>query len=90
MAVAPCRAGREPVRRSRRLTPGCVGKRAQVRRASIVCVNLRLSILEGSPLSDAWTTKPFLQTCGFDDNWWVGTAKVPVVFCSFTTDDRVR
>lgn len=51
-------------------------------------MNLRLSILEGAPLSDNWTTKPFMQTRGFNDDWWVGTAKRPVVFCSFTTDHQ--
>jgi hypothetical protein len=49
-------------------------------------VNLRLSILEGASLSFNRTTKPFMQTCGFNDDWWVGTAKRPVVFCSITTD----
>lgn len=50
-------------------------------------MNLRLARLEGAPLRDEWTTKPFTQNPGFNDRWWLGDAKGPLIFCSFTTDD---
>ncbi len=51
-------------------------------------MNLRLAVLEGAPLPDEWTTKPFMKNPGFNDSWWLGNAKGPLVFCSFTTDDH--
>jgi len=51
-------------------------------------VNLTLTILEGAPLYGERVTKPFTPNPGFNDEWWLGDEKSPLVFCSFTTDAR--
>lgn len=57
-------------------------------RVSMVRVNLKLRLLEGAPLADEWTTRPFMQDAGFNESWWLGPAKGPLVFCSFTNGAR--
>lgn len=49
-------------------------------------VNVILSLLEGTPLSEGVIARPFTPDPGFDDRWWLGIAKGDVVFCSLTTD----
>lgn len=49
-------------------------------------VDLRLSLLEGTPIFRDHVGKPFTHHPGFADSWWIGDAKAPVVFCSFTTE----
>lgn len=51
-------------------------------------MNLRLSVHDGFPITDEVTRRPFTHVRGFNDDWWLGTAKRPVVFCFFTTDDQ--
>lgn len=46
---------------------------------------MRLSILEAESRSEEWIRKPFEQSPSFNDSWWLGNAKGPLVFCSFTT-----
>ena len=54
-------------------------------------MNLRLSLLEGDPLRDEWITRPFTHDPGFNDSWWLGNVKGPLVFGSFrTTDGQVE
>lgn len=69
------------LRRSRRAVKGPRGSG----RASISSVYVSLSLLEGEPLSEGWTAKPFTPSPGFNDRWWLGNAKDGLVYCYFTT-----
>ncbi len=55
-------------------------------RGNILLVDLKLSLLEGAPLVDEWISRPFTHDPGFNDSWWLGDAKGPLVFCIFTSD----
>lgn len=47
-------------------------------------MDLTLSLLEGTPVYRDHIEKPFTPHPGFNDSWWVGHAKGPLIFCSFT------
>jgi GNAT superfamily N-acetyltransferase len=47
---------------------------------------LNLSLLERASFSDERASRPFTHNPGFNERWWLGDAKGPLVFCSFTTD----
>lgn len=46
-------------------------------------MNLTLTLLEGTRGPHEWVEKPFEPVPGFSNNWWTGSAKGPLVFCSF-------
>jgi len=48
-------------------------------------VNLKLSLLQDTP-RNTWATTPFTPNPRFNDTWWLGDAKGPLAFCSFSTD----
>lgn len=82
-STSPTPADR-PIGDRRRADKGSFG------RASMFRVSVRLVRLDGDRLQEEWTTRPFTQNPGFNDSWWLGDAKGPLVFCSFTADDDVE
>jgi hypothetical protein len=49
-------------------------------------MRLKLSVLDGIPLSGQWIRMPFTPKPGFNEGWWLGEVRGPLVFYSFATD----
>lgn len=66
--------------RPKRLHAGC---------ASIFRMRLKLAVLEGTPLSGHWTRMPFPPNPGFNEGWWLGDVRGPLVFYSFRVREEI-